>query len=442
MSDPTGTSALHLTRALGKASWRLIPFLFVLYVVAYLDRVNVGFAQLQMKTALDLSDAAYGFGAGLFFVGYFLFEVPSNLLMVRVGARRWIARIMISWGVISSATMCARGETSFYALRVLLGLAEAGFFPGIILYLTYWFPPRERAAAVARFMTAIGLSLVIGGPLSGAIMDGLHGRWGWAGWQWLFLLEGLPSILGGFAVLAILPDGPADATWLTTDEKTALRETMRARSEARSEASPRRDLSTLRDALVDGRVWLLSTIYFMTAMGLYGLTLWVPQIVKDVAGGSAFRVGVISAIPYLLAAGCMVLSARHADRTNRYRAILVITLSVAAAGLVGAALLLDAGPTAVLVALSAGVVGLFCAFGPFWAVPPSFLRGTAAAGGIAVINSFGNLGGFVSPWAVGLVKKRTGSFAGGIGLIAGALAVAVILIALGVRGDAAVERAS
>lgn len=410
-----------LASALRAATWRLIPFMFVLYLVAYLDRVNVGFAQLQMKQALGLSDAVYGFGAGLFFIGYFLFELPSNLILERVGPRRWMARIMITWGLLSSAMMFVQGERSFYTLRVLLGLAEAGFFPGMILYLTYWFPARERATAVARFMTAISLSLVVGGPLSGAIMEGLHGANGWQGWQWLFLLEGAPAVLLGGAVLALLPDRPADVRWLDAEEKAAL-------AAALAGGGPHREAHTLRDALRDGRVWLLALIYFIFAMGLYGLTLWVPQIIKDVAGGSALRVGLLSAIPYLLAAGCMLLWGRFADRSGRPRLNLVLPTLVAAFGLGAAAALLGGGPVPTLCALSLGVMGLFSSFGPFWATASSFLRGTAAAGGIAVINSFGNLGGFASPWLVGLVKKQTGSFVGGIGAIAAALLLAALLI--------------
>jgi D-galactonate transporter len=422
-----GAGADPLASALHAATWRLIPFMFLLYLVAYLDRVNVGFAQLQMKQALGLSDAVYGFGAGLFFVGYFLFELPSNLILERVGPRRWIARIMITWGLLSSATMFVQGERSFYTLRVLLGLAEAGFFPGMILYLTYWFPARERAAAVARFMTAISLSLVVGGPLSGAIMEGLHGVAGWQGWQWLFLLEGVPSIVLGGVVLVLLPDRPADVRWLDADEKAAL-------AEALARSGPAREAHTLRDALVDGRVWLLSVIYFLFAMGLYGLTLWVPQIIKDVAGGSALRVGLLSAIPYLLAAGCMLAWGRFADRSGRPRLNLIAPTLTAALGLGSAALLLGEGALPTLCALSLGVMGLFSAFGPFWATASSFLRGTAAAGGIAVINSFGNLGGFASPWLVGVVKRQTGSFVGGIGAIAGALLLAALLVAVIARG--------
>ncbi|MBI5480132.1 MAG: MFS transporter [Deltaproteobacteria bacterium] len=429
----TAAPPTPLAAALRKTTWRLIPFMFLLYVVAYIDRVNVGFAQLQMKQALQFSDAVYGFGAGLFFVTYFFFELPSNLLLHRFGPRRWMARIMITWGALSTAMMFVRGEWSFYALRLALGVAEAGFFPGMILYLTYWFPPRERATAVARFMTAIGLSLVVGGPVSGVILDGLHGRWGWAGWQWLFLLEGLPSVVLGFVTFAFLPDRPADVRWLSDAEKAAIDEALRAAPAA----EPQHDRHTLREALADGRVWLLATIYFAFAMGLYGLTLWVPQILKDVTGGSALRVGLLSAIPYGLASVVMVAWSRSTDRTGAYRRNLIVATLVAAVALGAAALLLDAGPTATLVALSVGVAGLFATFGPFWALPSAFLRGTAAAAGIAVINSCGNLGGFASPWLVGLVKKHTGSFRGGILLLAGALGVAALLLAVGLRRERA-----
>ncbi|MFH0902061.1 MAG: MFS transporter, partial [Pseudomonadota bacterium] len=303
-----------------KATWRIIPFLFLLYVVAYLDRVNVGFAQLQMKKALTLSDAAYGFGAGLFFIPYFLFELPSNLLLERFGPRRWMARIMVTWGIISSAMMFVQGELSFYLLRAALGLAEAGFFPGMILYLTYWFPPRERAAAVARFMTAIGLSLVVGGPLSGAIMDNLEGVHGLGGWQWLFFLEGVPSIVLGFVVLAVLPDRPANVRWLSDDEKAAIASALGSQQDGRTQ-SPQ----NLRETLGSGRVWLLAVTYFVFAMGLYGLTLWVPQILKDVAGGSMTRVGLLSAIPYSLAVVAMVLVGQVTDRRGAYRRSLCLT---------------------------------------------------------------------------------------------------------------------
>jgi MFS transporter, ACS family, tartrate transporter len=425
-----GAEASDLASAIAKMTRRLIPFLLLLYVVAYLDRVNVGFAQLQMKKSLGLSDAVYGLGAGLFFVTYFLFEVPSNLLLERFGPRRWMARIMITWGLLSSAMMLVRGEASFYGLRLALGLAEAGFFPGIILYLTFWFPPRERAAAIARFMRAIAFSLVIGGPMSGAILDGLDGVNGWRGWQWLFLLEGLPSIILGFVVLRLLPDRPSDVRWLTGGEKAAIETALR---EGPSQGAGH-DRHTLREALGDRRVWLLCAIYFCFSMVLYGVTLWLPQILKDLAGGSSLRVGALAAIPYLLAAIVMVLWGRYTDRTGAYRRNLVLTTGIAGAALFAMVPLLGVGPAGALVAISVSMVAFFASFGPFWTLPASFLRGTAAAAGIAVINSCGNLGGFASPWLVGVIKERTGSFGAGIAAIAGVLVVATVLIAVGTRG--------
>ena len=427
--SPPEAASLQLASSLRKATWRLIPFMFLLYVVAYLDRVNISFAQLQMKQALAMSDAVYGLGAGLFFIGYFLLEVPSNLLLERFGPRRWMARIMISWGFISSAMMFTQGATSFYLLRFALGVAEAGFFPGMILYLTYWFPQRERSTAVARFMTAIALSQVIGGPLSGAILQGLNGVNGWQGWQWLFFLEGLPSVVLGFVVFWMLPDRPNNVRWLSESEKSALL----AAINAPGTGSAHQDRHTLLEALADGRVWLLSIIYFIFAMGLYGLGLWLPQILKDVSGGSELQVGWLIAIPYALACVCMVLWGQYTDRCGHLRRNLTLTTALAGFALLGAAALLGAGPTVTVVVVSLGVMALYSSFGPFWAVPASFLRGTAAAGGIAVINSFGNLGGFVSPWMVGLVKKQTGSFTGGIAVIAVALLVSAALIWFGTR---------
>jgi MFS transporter, ACS family, tartrate transporter len=426
VEGPSGGA--HLQAALRKTTWRLIPFMFLLYVVAYLDRVNVGFAQLQMKQSLGLSDAVYGFGAGLFFLTYFVFEVPSNLLLHRFGPRRWMARIMVSWGLLSAAMMLVRGEWSFYALRLALGLAEAGFFPGMILYLTYWYPPRERAAACARFMTAIALSQVVGGPMSGAILDGLHGRFGLAGWQWLFLLEGIPSVVLGCVVLVLLPNRPDEVRWLSGDEKAALDAALRA-----VPAEAPHDSHTLREALVDGRVWLLAGVYFAFGMTMYGMTLWMPQILKEATGGSALEVGLLTAVPYVAATIAMVVWSQLTDRTGAYRRNLTIAAAAAGLAFAAAALLPDAGPTATLVLLGLGITAHFSTSGPFWALSSNFLRGAAAAAGIAVINSCGALGGFVSPSLIGLLKKQTGSFRGGILLIAGGMLVATVLIAVGTR---------
>src|SRR3989442_2451099 len=306
--DPAFAAAV-----LGKAPRRLIPFMFVLYVVAYLDRINVGFAALQMRADLGFDDRIYGLGAGIFFVGYFLFEVPSNLLLERLGARLGIARIMVTWGLIASAMMLVRGARSFSLLRFLLGVAEAGFFPGMILYLTYWFPAAERAHAVARFMTATATAGVVGGPISGALlaMDGVGGL---RGWQWLFLVEGLPAVVLGLVVLAYLPDGPASASWLTHEERRSL-----AARLGPEQAIEAHHAATIGEALADRRVWRLAVLYFVLVTGLYGVGLWLPQIVKGLSGLGDVIVRVVSAVPYLAAAGGMVVVGRHSDRTARRR---------------------------------------------------------------------------------------------------------------------------
>jgi ACS family tartrate transporter-like MFS transporter len=403
------------TSALDKATRRLIPFMFLLYVVAYLDRINVGFAALQMRRDLGFSEAVYGLGAGIFFVGYFLFEVPSNLILVRVGARRWIARIMITWGLVSSATMLVRDPPAFYALRFLLGLAEAGFFPGMILYLTYWFPADVRARAVARFMTATAVAGVVGGPLSGALLT-LDGLGGLRGWQWLFLLEGLPAVALGVVVLWRLPDGPGDAAWLSPGERRALAGRLGREQVAGGH------VATLREAVGDGRVWVLALLYFVLVNGFYGVSLWLPQIVQGFSGASDLVVGVVSAVPYAVAAVGMVAAGAHSDRTGERRRHVAVAALVGAAGLVLAAWL--ASPPAALAALSLAALGIWSTLGPFWAMPTAMLRGTAAAAGIALVNSFGNLGGFAGPWLLGLVKEATGGFAWGLVTLAAGLVVA------------------
>lgn len=406
--------------ALAKARWRLLPLLFLLYVVAYLDRINVGFAALQMNAAVGLSAAAYGLGAGVFFVSYTLFEVPSNLILERVGARLWIARIMITWGAVSSAMMFVRGEVSFYTLRFLLGAAEAGFFPGMILYLTYWFPATERARATAYFMTATALSGLVGGPVSGALlaMDGLLGL---GGWQWMFLVEGVPAILLGFVVLAWLPDRPAGARWLSPEERTALA----ARLQAEDARHGHGRHHTLGAALRAGRVWLLAVLYFTIVIGLYGISFWLPQILQGQSDWSDVRVGVASALPYLAAAVGMVIVAAHSDRTGERRWHVACCTWTAAAGFALASRTSTA--PASLAALSLAAVGVWGAFGPFWTLPAAFLSGTAAAGGIALVNSVGNIGGFAGPYVLGFVRDRTGRFEAGLLVLATVLALGGLL---------------
>jgi MFS transporter, ACS family, tartrate transporter len=404
-----------------RLTWRLVPFLFLLYIVAYLDRINVGFAALQMQQQLAFTDAVYGLGAGMFFAGYFCFQVPSNLVLQRVGARRWIASLMMVWGVISSAMIFVSGPRSFYALRFLLGAAEAGFFPGVIFYLKNWFPVRARARTVARFMTAAPLSGVVGGPVSGALL-GLHLTAGLAGWQWMFLLEGIPAVLLGAVVLVYLVDRPEEAEWLSGDEREWLLAALR---QEREEVTVE---SGTFSALKMGRIWMLALVYFGLNTVSYGVSLWLPKLIKSLSGVSNLTVGALSAIPYVAAALAMVAVGLHSDRSGERRWHTAVPAFAGALALTGAAYSTSVGPAILLI--SVAVLGVFSMMGPFWAMPTSFLQGTAAAAGIAVINSIGNLGGFVGPYVIGLVRTSTGQFKGGLLLVSAALAVsgAVVLM--------------
>jgi len=396
-----------------KVNRRLLPFLFLLYIVCFLDRVNVGFAALQMNHDLGLSPAVYGFAAGVFFLGYVLFEVPSNLLLARLGARVWIARIMITWGLVACAMMFVRGPVSLAVLRFLLGAAEAGFFPGMIYYLSRWYPAAERARAVARFMIAIPVSGVIGGPISGALL-GLDGRLGLAGWQWLFLLEGLPAMLLGVVVLARLPDGPEDVGWLTAEE----REWLAARLAAEREASARRHPLGVWRSLGSATVWRLGILLFLcNAFGVYVLGLWLPQIVREVTGLGDFGVGVVSAVPNLAAAVAMILVGASSDRSGERLLHVAGSAVAAAAGFLASAWLHS--PVGVVLALSVAAAGLLSSHGPFWPLPSSFLSGSAAAGGIALIVSIANVAGFLGPYATGVLRGVSGSYR--LGLVALAL---------------------
>jgi ACS family tartrate transporter-like MFS transporter len=408
-----------------KVRRRLIPFMFLLYVVSYLDRINVGFAALQMNAALHFTPAVYGLGAGIFFFGYCLLEVPSNLILARVGARRWIARIMIGWGIVSACMMFVRTPTSFYALRFLLGVAEAGFFPGMILYLTYWFPAAERARALALFITSTAMAGVIGAPLSGLLLS-LGGAAGLAGWQWLFLVEGIPAVLLGLLVLRVLPNGPAEASWLTGREKRWLLD----RLDAERGATERRHGLTLRQALTSGRVLAFGALYFCLAMGLYGIGFWLPQILKGLSGRSDLAIGLLTAVPYLIGAVGMVLIARHSDRTGERRWHVALSAFVGALGMGASALASGAAtssPALLLATVAVAGLGIWGALGTFWTLPTAFLSGTAAAGAIALINAVGNIGGFAGPYLIGLVRGSSASFVGALGLLAAALAVAGVL---------------
>ncbi len=422
MSDTA--SHTDVSVAVAKARRRLIPFLFLLYIVAYLDRINVGFAALQMNQALGFSDTVYGFGAGIFFLGYVLFEIPSNVILARVGARVWIARIMITWGIVSSAMMFVRSAQGFYTLRFLLGLAEAGFFPGIIYYLTRWFPARERARTIAAFMTATLIAGVVGGPISGALLS-LHGAGGLAGWQWLFLLEGVPSIVLGFVVLKVLAERPDDASWLTEPERAALVACLR------EDAATQRH-ETTGGALTNGRTWLLAVVYFTIPVTLYGIGFFLPRMLKTASGASDFVVGLLSAVPYAAGAVAMVVVGRHSDRTGERRWHVLIPALVSAAGLALSAM--STGITWSVVTLSIAMLGLASMFGPFWALATSTMGGAGAAASIALVNSVGNTGGFVGPYLLGAINDATHSFARGLLAIAAMLAAGAALVLL-VRDD-------
>jgi MFS transporter, ACS family, tartrate transporter len=382
---------------------RIIPFTFLLYIVSYLDRVNVSFAALQMNSALGLSPDVYAFGAGIFFVGYFLLEVPSNLILHRVGARVWMARILVTWGVISAGMMLVRGPHSFYIMRFLLGVAEAGFFPGMILYLTYWFPKDQLGRAVARFMTATALAGIVGGPVSGALLS-MDGTAGLAGWQWLFLIEGLPAVLLGLVTLFYLPDHPEKTTWLSSEEKAWIQARLEQERREVSTKSPK----SLQEAMRSGRVWICALTYFALVMSVYGVTFWLPQIIKTFSGMSDFAVGVVSAIPWVAAAVGMVLISKNSDRSGERRWHVAVSAVVGACGLMLAAL--TQTPVSQLTALALSAVGIWGTLGPFWAMSSRSLSGAGAAAGIALINSVGNLGGFLGPYLVGFIRNRSGSF--------------------------------
>ena len=396
---------------LAKVGWRLLPFLLLLYIVAWLDRVNIGFAALQMNADLGFSATVYGFGAGVFFIGYALFEVPSNLILVRVGARVWIARIMITWGVVSVAMMFVSGPTSFYVLRFLLGVAEAGFLPGIIYYLGSWYPAKDRARAVSWFMVAIPVSTVIGAPLSGVILE-LDGWHGLEGWQWLFLLEGIPAVVLGFVVLGYLTDSPERAKWLDPAQRRWLTE----RIASEQQTAHARHGVGLKAAFVHPTVWLLALILFACQTGSYGLTLWIPQIVRGLSGFSDLTVSMISALPYVAAAIGMIAIGTSSDRTGERFMHIAIPCAVGGLGFIASAYFTS--PLPGMIALTIAAVGDLGTRGPFWALPTRFLTGTAAAAGIALINTMASLGGFVGPYAVGLVRDLTGGFAGGLVFLA------------------------
>jgi MFS transporter, ACS family, tartrate transporter len=408
-----------------RVSRRLLPMLIACYFIAYLDRVNVGFASLTMNRALGFSSAVYGFGGGIFFLGYFIFEVPSNILLSKVGARRWIARILVTWGIISACMAFITGPISFYSVRFLLGVAEAGFFPGIILYLTWWFPSYYRSRIIGIFMAAIPLSNILGSLVSGVLLD-LDGWIGIAGWQWLFILEAAPAVILGVAFWLTMTDWPSQAHWLTAQQRNWL--TTRLDAE-RAQREAIRHYS-LKDALLDKRVLLLSLVYFGGTFSGYGIVLFQPQIVHRLAAGFGMT-GVINAIPYVFAAAAMVWWGRHSDKTGERPRHVAFAYSLGAAGLIATALMTD--PILTMVTLVIAAMGQSSTGPTFWSLPTAMLSGTAAAGGIALINALGNLGGFFGPYLFGLIKDATGgSFTYGLMVIAlGPIMSATIVLILG-----------
>jgi ACS family tartrate transporter-like MFS transporter len=409
-----------------KISFRLLPFLFLLYIVNYLDRVNVSFAALQMKSALDFSDSVFGFGAGIFFVGYLLFQIPSNLLLQRIGARRWLAVLIIVWGAISSCTMFVRTPFSFYTFRFLLGLAEGGFFPGVLFYLTYWFPRSLRAQTVSRFMVAMPLSGAIGAPLSGAILS-LHGAHGLAGWQWLFLLEGAPAILLGFILPFVLSDRPEHTTWLSNEDRATLSTLLEGEGNRAAAASH----ISISQIIFRAETWLLCGAYFALIYGSLGTGIWLPLVIKGFSGLGNFQVGILTAVPYLVAAIAMWFVAHSSDKTRKPHAHFAGSVFVAAVAL---ALSTQTHQVVLSIALlSVALAGIYSAFGPFWATPSDSLSGPAAAATIAFINSLGNLGGFFGPYISGAAKQYTGNFSAGTLILAFILFIGGLLAILSLR---------
>ena len=416
------TPAENRAQVIARVTRRIVPFAFICYVVAYIDRVNVGFAAQALQRDLHLSDTAYGVGAGLFFLGYCLFEVPSNLVLERVGARRWIARIMIGWGLVSMGMMFVTGPRSFYAARILLGIAEAGFFPGFVLYLTYWIPSADRARTGALFMMAAPASIIVGAPISEALLA-LDGRLGLHGWQWLFLVEGLPAVVLGVLALRVLTDRPEQADWLPPADRTWLSETMREEQTRRAAGG---HVSVVR-TLASGRVWLLCVVYFLNTSVTYGIFLWLPKMLREASGRGGYSLSLLTAIPFTAALVAMVLVGRHSDRTGERKFHVAACALTAAAGLLLAALSQHSIWLLVL-SFTLSQMGQRSVMSVFWAIPPLFLGGTGAAAGIALINAIGNLGGTAGPSMMGWLRESTGGYVGGLLVLVGVLLAEALIV--------------
>jgi sugar phosphate permease len=415
-----------LDGAYKKASWHLIPFIFVCYLFNYLDRVNVGFAKLEMLDALKLSNTVYGLGAGIFFIGYVLSGVPSNLILHKIGARRWISVMMIAWGALSACTMFVNSPTSFYVVRFFTGVAEAGFFPGMVLYFTHWFPTQKRGQVMALFMSAIPISGLIGGPLSGWMLSHFSvGQGGLAGWQWLFLLQGVPTVLLGAGVFLYLNDGIASAKWLSAEEKSAMQAALAADEQERTAVS--NVGQSFGAVLKNSSVWTLGAIYFCIQMGVYAINFWLPSIIKSLGFDNAQTVGWLSAIPYLAAAVFMVWAGRSADKHRERRFHVNLPMVMGLIGLLLAANF-SSNPLIVMIGLSMATMGALTALALFWSLPAAFLGSAAAAGGLALINSLGQIAGFVSPFLVGWIKDATKSTDVALYILSSVLLVGAILV--------------
>ena len=425
-ADQSSTLSFQVYR---KLNCRLLPFLICLYVIAYIDRVNIGFAKLTMSVQLGFSEGVYGLGAGIFFIGYFIFEVPSNLILQRVGAKIWIARIMIIWGLLAGAMIFVSTPMQFYLLRFLLGVGEAGFFPGIILYLTYWYPAQRRAKATATFMTAVAFAGVIGSPLSGLIMTYLDGVATLMGWQWLFLIEALPAIILGIIVALRLENGPSEARWLTEKERCWLAKQLATELLKKEQSG---HIIGFSKAFCNAKLWLLGLVYFSIVMGLYGISFWLPQIVNNLVHQNLILTGLLSAIPYVLAAIGMIIIGHSSDHHNERCWHITLSALTGCLGLLLSAIYNDSLPLA-LFGLSLASLGILSALAVFWSLPTAFLSGTAAAGGLALINACGNLAGYLSPVLVAWIKTQTGSLSAALYMLASWLLLATMIVILKFR---------
>lgn len=420
-NPPASLGSSSHTDVYAKIAWRLVPLLIFIFILAWLDRVNIGFAKLQMLQDLKFSDAVYGLGAGIFFIGYFLFEIPSNLLMHRIGARKTMMRITVCWGVVSTLMMFVKTPMSFYALRFLLGVCEAGFFPGVILYLTYWFPSKRRAKVNALFMTSFALAGAVGGPIAGTIMSMMGNVGGMASWQWLFLLEGIPSILAGLFLVRMLPDRPANAAWLNEHEKASVT------GELEAEKKLIVAHSSLLSVMKNPHLWLCAAIFFCLVGGNAIISFWVPSVIKELGEQNVLLIGILSSVPFALGAVAMVLNGSHSDRTGERRLHCAGFSLLAVFGLAMTGVMLASAKIAFLMLVVAGI-GVLGAMPVFWSFPASFLKDEAAAGGIGVINAVANLSGFFAPVAMGYLRTTTGSVASGLYLAAGLECIAALLI--------------